>query len=419
MEAFLEHAYNNLVLIFLIVSLVVAIVQTFNIIPRYKLACTLLTFITVILTIFIEECEHWSMVHGYVKLRLVLSVFKYLLYPLIMLFVIMMIEKQKLNIWILWGSYIVNVLVYTSAFYSDIAFTISSDNHWSGGPLRYFVYVISFCYIAYFVIAFYFKHKKDRSILITYSLIVLFVAVAMLFGMISSDNDYIILDSTILGGLLYYYLSYAFIKSNESLQIKEIELKNKQNELMISQMKPHFIYNTLNTIYSLVDIDKEKAKETIAKFAKYLRVNLDLKNELININDEINHCMNYTDIEMARYKNIVVNYDIQDIAFKIPPLSVQPMIENAIKHGIRIRDEGIVNVSTYKEDDYHIVKIEDNGIGFKEEDIDKNKEHVHIGLNNVRTRITELCKGELIVSSVIDVGTTIIIKIPVKVDEED
>ena len=93
-------------------------------------------------------------------------------------------------------------------------------------------------------------------------------------------------------------------------------------------------------------------------------------------------------------------------------------MENAIRHGVRIREEGVVTVSTRKEKEWHLLEIRDNGTGFDVNMLD-TADDSHIGLRNVRSRIESMCNGTLTVQSVIDEGTTVMIQIPDNSEEAD
>lgn len=111
---------------------------------------------------------------------------------------------------------------------------------------------------------------------------------------------------------------------------------------MISQIKPHFIYNTLGSIEQLCEIDPKMAAEMTHNFAKYLRGNFgELGNtKPIRLSQEISHCKYYVSIEQVRFPDMKITFDLKSEDFLIPALSIQPLIENAIKHGLMKRLEG-------------------------------------------------------------------------------
>lgn len=184
-------------------------------------------------------------------------------------------------------------------------------------------------------------------------------------------------------------------------------------ETMMMQIKPHFINNTLSTIQALCEIDPKLAARTTGKFARYLRMNLTSMDKPlpIPIQEELEHTKTYLEIEMLRFPWIEVEYDIQDTDFCVPPLTVQPLVENAIQHGLRKQKHGKVSICTMDTENGHIIKVVDNGSGFDEEN-PVTKEGHGIGIKNVKYRIEMVCKGSIKVESNEEKGTTITIFIP-------
>ena len=185
----------------------------------------------------------------------------------------------------------------------------------------------------------------------------------------------------------------------------------------MTQIQPHFLFNTIATFKALCRKDPEKAGELADKFGTYLRQNLDSidTTELIPFEKELEHTRLYSEIEMVRFENMCVNYDIEDKDFLIPSLTVQPLVENAIRHGVRIREEGIITVHSYLQAGNHVICIEDNGVGFDPDRIDDDHRQ-HIGIRNVRDRIEMLCGGSLEISSRMNEGTVVTVRIPQKED---
>ena len=185
---------------------------------------------------------------------------------------------------------------------------------------------------------------------------------------------------------------------------------------MMSQIQPHFLFNTLSTIQALTEIDPERASKVIEEFALYLRQNINSLNEedMISVTKELEHTRIYSDIEQVRFPSIKIEYEIEDDDFLIPPLTIQPMVENAIRHGVRGKKHGWVAVSTWREEDAHVISIRDNGKGF---DVDKMIEDTlkgdHIGLKNVRDRIIDMAGGTFKIESVEGEGTSVTIRIPI------
>jgi len=191
------------------------------------------------------------------------------------------------------------------------------------------------------------------------------------------------------------------------------QLEAQKNALMLSQINPHFVYNTLSTIASMCDTSPKQAKYLTIDFAQYLRRNINTltSEELIPFEQEMDHVACYLKIEQARFRErLNVNYLIQCKDFSLPPLTVQPLVENAVKHGITKKASGgTLKILTCEEDSYYIVRIIDDGVGF-----DPESTEMHVGLQNVRSRLAAACRGEVTIKSTVGVGTRVTIAIPKK-----
>ena len=203
------------------------------------------------------------------------------------------------------------------------------------------------------------------------------------------------------------------VKKNMELIDEAKRTKEAEVKLMVSQIQPHFIYNTLSSISTLIKIDPEKAQQGLDNFTEYLRANLSSISEtgLTSFENELKHIETYLSLEKMRFDerlNVVLDIQVKD--FAVPPLSIQPLVENAVKHGILKKIQGgTITLKTYEINEAFVVEIIDDGIGF---DINnpsyKGKEHV--GLTNVQYRLSTMCHGELTIDSVVDKGTTMVVK---------
>lgn len=191
----------------------------------------------------------------------------------------------------------------------------------------------------------------------------------------------------------------------QSLIIKAESLKN--------QIKPHYIFNLLTSIEYAYNKDITIGEEMLTRFSKYLRNNIEHDSEeLTPISQEIDTILNYIELESLRNnKEIPLLLNIEDDNFNIPSLSIQVFIENSIKHSkIETKEDGFISLSTYKKENNFIIEIKDNGVGFDLNDI-KNQS---IGIKNATERIKILVNGEINISSNINQGTEVVIKIPRK-----
>ena len=201
----------------------------------------------------------------------------------------------------------------------------------------------------------------------------------------------------------------------KELAQKELALSESNNSLVLSQIQPHFLYNALTSIYRLCDVKPEAAKEAVSNFSKYLRGNLDSikQTKMISFADELKHLQAYLSLEKIRYDDdLDIKYDIKTTEFFIPPLTVQPLVENAVNHGISdLPVGGLVTISTEEKRDYYEIRVSDNGVGFDPETVPEDGRS-HLGIMNVRSRLNIMCHGTLDIKSAPGDGTVAIIQIP-------
>lgn len=211
----------------------------------------------------------------------------------------------------------------------------------------------------------------------------------------------------------------ALTKAKE-LESEKIALNAKLTEsrisTMMSQIRPHFIYNTLGSIEQLCNIDPPKASELVHNFAKYLRGNFgELDNpKPILMSQEMEHVRYYVNIENVRFPDMTISFEINSGDFQIPALSIQPIVENAIKHGLmKLEKGGTIRVVSYETDSDYCVLVEDDGVGFDTGVLLEERQHV--GIRNIRGRLKAMVNGTLEIESIKGVGTKVIIKIPKEV----
>ncbi len=209
-------------------------------------------------------------------------------------------------------------------------------------------------------------------------------------------------------------------KQRESVRIEnEKRLRDLRVDVMISQIRPHFIYNTLASISYLCEHDPALARHTVDDFADFLRGILDSLGEqkIIPIEKELMHLKRYLSIEQTRFGDILkIKYDIRATGFRVPALTIQPLVENAVRYGVTKRDEGgTVEIKTEETKDDYIITITDDGIGFDTAAPRGSSGGSNNGIKNVRSRVSAMCGGDLIITSVPGVGTIVRINIPKEV----
>lgn len=204
---------------------------------------------------------------------------------------------------------------------------------------------------------------------------------------------------------LEYWIIYAILTAMQmqrKFRNKELELANVENQLSNArlnalrlQLQPHFLFNTLNTISSLMEINVNAAQKVVSRLGGLLRFVLDKDDRnLLPLGEELEFVRNYLDIEQTRFHDrLSIEYDIDPATrdIKVPHLILQPLVENAIKHGFARRsDEGRIEVITRKLEDQAELLIRDDGCGssLSEDELLR----LGIGLSNVKKRL-ELLYG--------------------------
>ncbi len=217
------------------------------------------------------------------------------------------------------------------------------------------------------------------------------------------------------------YIVYLIYQSKRREKVHE-ENQSLQIQLMTSQIRPHFIINTIGAIRALIKDDADKASDLLCEFSKYIRSNLEQKdyNKLIPFSEEMDYINTYLKLEKARYgDNIRVEYRIETINFRILPLTVQPFVENAVKHGLSpTQHDSTIWISTKETKTNFVIEIADNGIGFEMSDIDKmlhNKRS--IGMKSAHMRLENEMNAKITIRSNTNPkksGTLVRIELPKK-----
>lgn len=193
------------------------------------------------------------------------------------------------------------------------------------------------------------------------------------------------------------------------------DLMKKQMQIMMSQIQPHFIYNTLGSISSLCIEDPKLAAEVTDQFSRYLRVNMaHMKDDqMVPFEKELEHTRTYLWIEQIRFADYLhIIYNITCTNFFIPPLTLQPIVENAVKHGITPKEEGgTVVIDVHETLDCFVIMVSDDGMGYDPDALSRDG-RLHVGIENVSKRLEILCEGKLEIESNIGVGTVVTVTIP-------
>lgn len=220
-----------------------------------------------------------------------------------------------------------------------------------------------------------------------------------------------------LGATLTLVLVFVNVQLQQNLRLREQdkELAEKKIAIMLSQIQPHFLYNILGSIEWLCETDPPKAQEATDELARFLRGNMDSlrSTKTIPASRELEHVRCYLNLERIRFgDHLKVEYEITTSDFFLPALSLQPLVENAVRHGVTKREEGgTIWVSTRENDQAYLVTIRDDGVGFVPGQLQKDGRE-HVGIENVRSRLAAQCGGLLTIGSQPGIGTVAQVRIP-------
>ena len=223
--------------------------------------------------------------------------------------------------------------------------------------------------------------------------------------------------SFVLAALSMYVLVLSDQLERDRLYRQEIarqqqKIANQSARILVLQMRPHFIYNTMTSIYSLCGQDPQQARQVILDFTTYLRKNFTAveSSSPITFSSELEHTRAYLAVEQALYEDgLFVEFDTPHTRFRIPPLTLQPIVENAVKHG---RDPYAgpfhISVRTRKTDSGSEIVVADDGRGFDASETSESG----IALKNIRQRLEIMCGGSLTITPNDGGGTVVTLTIP-------
>ena len=348
--------------------------------------------------------------------RTTLAICGYTLRPVFLILFLYIIQPEKKHL-LAWGLAIVNWGIYMTAYFSHLCFWIGSGNRFFRGPLAFTCLYVSVILLGDLLVQSIRNNQTGgkQEKLIPIFIVVMILASVYLDGRVYNDRQPVtFLTIAIVASSMFYYiwLHMRFVQDHED------DLKARQRiQIMLSQIQPHFLYNTLSVIQDLCHSDPARAEIATVAFSQYLRGNMDslLSETTIPFEDEWKHTRGYLDLEQMRFEGkLEVRYDIGCTSFDLPPLSLQPIVENAVNHGVRANPDGagIVTIATREYPDRYEITVTDTGPGFDPDHPPEKQGRTHVGVQNVRERLAGLCDGTLTIASQIGRGTTATISLP-------
>ena len=343
------------------------------------------------------------------------SLFSSMLMPMMTLYLLRCSgERRKraplfasmITLWLVYAA----LLVFTQ-FTTEI-YSISPGNIYQRGPWYFALLVPPAAMMGLNSVSLLFRRKKlSKKQRAAFAVYLLLPLCCMLIQMFSYGLLMIVIGTSVSVVILFAFI----LMEQVDLSIRQQqENAAQQASITVLQMRPHFIYNTLMSIYYLCRQDTEKAQQVILDFSSYLRQNFTAiaKEDTIPFTEELEHTRAYLAVEQARFQDrLLVEFETPFTAFRIPPLTLQPIVENAVKHGLDPELEPLfISVFSRRQDGYAEIIVEDSGPGYKPSDDDAP----HIALANISKRLKMMCNGELTISNADCGGTIVTIRIPLQ-----
>ena len=421
---------NYVPLLILSALIIIMFINKKNYIPAsnlFFLGVTLLLVITVLDTI--EHVCHYQdpslpmTLDSYIRVRTIVAAIIYIIRPFIIMIEVLIIIPSSVKLRALCAiPAAVNMVIYSTAFTgSHLAFYYNDENWFCRGPLYMSIFISQTFYVALLLgisIRYFNASSKGKN-----AVCILIICQAVLTSVLEYKNILPETSNTVtaLAILEYYvYLNLIYQQNlRETIIQRELDVQKEKLLMLRNQIHPHFIYNSLSIIRALAKRDSVRAVNSIDIFSAYLRNHISAieSDELVPFEKELSNVGVYIDLVRAdKTKKIIVEYDLKTKDFEIPPLSLEPIVENAVNYGIS-RDGGKITIGSDEDEQSYFVIIKDDGSGASSP---KNEETVHtgIGLENTRKRLAMLCDGSLeIVLG--DKGAAVTVTIPKKTDSKE
>ena len=315
------------------------------------------------------------------------------------------------------GLWAVFIALLVSALFIDGFIYITPENQYFRGPLYPLPLIpIIAALVLNFAGTMRRRPRLSRKVLLAFLIAILPITAALIVHLFA--DVFLLIDvSYVLSALaMYSFILSDQIEQDRRRQQKIVkqqqEIAHERASVMVLQMRPHFIYNTLMSIYSLCRLDPQKAQQVTMDFTNYLRKNFNAvaSEDTVPFATELEHTRAYLAVEQAQYDNmLLVDYDTPFTNFRLPPLTLQPIVENAVKHSMNPNFEPLhISVRTQRTDSGTEIIVEDTGPGFDFSDTTKP----HITLKNIQQRLEIMCGGSMRITPRKEGGTMVKLTIP-------
>lgn len=324
-------------------------------------------------------------------------------------------KKECVELGITGGIALIGMLLILITQFYPLIYRFDATNHYERG--KWFVLSHLIAFVGMFVelwMLIRYRRKFEKIKFLVLLAYLLMPVIALLWQIFFYGISMLQIMDTVS---LMCLFAVVIIGQARQLVEQEREINDMKIQIVLSQIQPHFLYNTLNTITYLCDKDAGTAKKALNDFSRYLRGNLDslTSRALVPFDKELAHVERYLALEKFRMEDeLNVVYDINDNGYMIPPMTLQPLVENSIIHGLEKADAGgTVTIRTRRTEQEHEIVIADDGVGFDVRSYVTVGNKKYVGIENVRKRLWTLCKGSISISSEKGKGTRVVIRIPI------
>lgn len=320
---------------------------------------------------------------------------------------------SKLPSRIMWGLSFAAILLVVISQFNNMYYIIDAYNIYHRQHLFWLSQMFGIlCMLIDGSVLFLYRKRMEKRELAAFAAYIGMPIIAMFIQMLIYGVAVLYLATTVSAMCIYISIQ---IEHSRNMAVKELELEKTRTIVMLSQIQPHFLYNTLSVIKGLCRTNPNLAEEAVDHFSDFLRGNLKslTYTELIPFEQELAHTKHYLQLEQMRFgSRLQISYEIPAVHFLLPPLTLQPLVENAVRHGIMKQEEGgTITIASSENDDSYTITVADNGIGF-DVDIPHESDTEHVGLNNVQKRLSAQCNGRLAITSTPGLGSSVTITIP-------
>ena len=424
---FVEFLNSNYLTVLIAVSImVIGFVFKDSKIPAARFIPIITSIVLVSATTYFLNVWSYDMTHTpgtvadlqwHIKFRTIVSIVDYVIQPLYVLIELMIIVPDMKNRFLFSIPAIINTIMYvTSPLTNGLVFKIDDTNSFSRGPLGNTIYIVTAFYLIVLVLVSIKSFRDDNR---RKGILLMFIVCMTLTSMYLEYRNWVpgyIDEVSALSILIYYiYLIVVYQQElRESIAQKELKIAKDKVTMLQEQIRPHFIFNSLNIIRALIKRDPTKAADGIDHFADYLRSHVYALNgpDLIRFEDELYNVKAFIALAQPSYEDMIdISYDLKATDFMIPPLSLEPIVENAVKHGIG-KEGGYIRVSSDLIDENYVIKVENSNPG-RIDYTEKERAGMGVGLENTRARLDIQLGGSIDLERMED-KTMVTICIPAK-----